>query len=459
MVKGVVAIVGRPNVGKSTFFNRCVGSRSSIVDDSPGVTRDRIYKEAEWSGSKFLLVDTGGILPGRAADINSSAQINDEVNKQVQLAIDESDVIIFVVDGKQGPTGVDEDVANILRRSKKPVLLAVNKIDTPKDELNVPEFYSLGLGEPHSVSAMVGSGGVGDILDLVIDHLPKGKKGRVSDEEILEDEDVDNMPFSLALVGKPNVGKSSILNILCGEKRTIVTDEPGTTRDAIHTIIKHNGREITLIDTAGIRRRTKVEYGIEAFSVVRSFRAISEADVVVQIVDSSEPISDQDQKIASKIEEAGRGVVIVMNKWDLFENKSSTKMNELKRDIENDLRAINYAPVLFTSATEKVRVGKIIEAAALAFAQNHRRVTTSLMNQCISECIALVPPPAGKRGKRLKIYYATQVSVGPPTFALFVNDTKLMTDNYRTYLERKLRETFGFEGTPIRILTRPKKKQ
>lgn len=462
MVKGVVAIVGRPNVGKSTFFNRCVGSRSAIVDDQPGVTRDRIYREAEWSGSKFLIVDTGGILPGTAADINSSAQINEEVNKQVRLAIDESDVIVFIVDGKQGPIGVDEDIAHILRQSKKPVLLAVNKIDTPKDELNVPEFYSLGLGEPHSLSAMVGSGGVGDLLDLVIENLPKGKKGRISEEEEFadgEEEDLSKKPFSLALVGKPNVGKSSLLNILCGADRTIVSDEPGTTRDAIHTIIKHNGREITLIDTAGIRRRTKVEYGIEAFSVVRSFKAISNADVVVQIIDSSEPISDQDQKIASKIAEAGRGVVIVMNKWDLFENKSSTKMNELKKDVEQDLRAICYAPVLFTSATEKVRVGKIIEAAGLAFAQNHRRVTTSLLNQSITECVALVPPPAGKRGKRLKIYYATQVSVGPPTFALFVNDTKLLTDNYRTYLERKLRENFGFEGTPIRILTRPKKKQ
>lgn len=459
MVKGVVAIVGRPNVGKSTFFNRCVGSRSSIVDDQPGVTRDRIYMEAEWCGSRFLLVDTGGILPGRAADINSSKIINEEVNKQVELAIEESDVIIFVVDGRQGPTGVDEDVANILRRSKKPVLLAVNKIDSPKDELNVPEFYSLGLGQPHSLSAMVGSGGVGDILDLVIENLPKGKKGRVSEEELEEEEDLENKPFSLALVGKPNVGKSSILNILCGEERTIVTNEPGTTRDAIHTFIKHKGRDITLIDTAGIRRRTKVEYGVEAFSVVRSFKAISNADVVVQIIDSSEPISDQDQKIASKIEEAGRGVVIVMNKWDKFENKSSSKMNELKRDIDQDLRAIHYAPVLFTSATEKVRVSKIIDAAALAFAQNHRRITTSLLNQCISECVALVPPPSGKRGKRLKIYYATQVSVGPPTFALFVNETRLLTDNYRTYLERKLRENFGFEGTPIRILTRPKKKQ
>lgn len=335
MVKGVVAIVGRPNVGKSTFFNRCVGSRSAIVDDQPGVTRDRIYREAEWSGSKFLIVDTGGILPGNPADINSSAQINEEVNKQVRLAIDESDVIVFIVDGKQGPIGVDEDIAQILRQSKKPVLLAVNKIDTPKDELNVPEFYSLGLGEPHSLSARVGSGGVGDLLDLVIENLPKGKKGRISEEEELaegEEEDLSKKPFSLALVGKPNVGKSSLLNILCGADRTIVSDEPGTTRDAIHTIIKHNGREITLIDTAGIRRRTKVEYGIEAFSVVRSFKAISNADVVVQIIDSSEPISDQDQKIASKIAEAGRGVVIVMNKWDLFENKSSTKMNELKKE-------------------------------------------------------------------------------------------------------------------------------
>lgn len=470
MAKSVVAIVGRPNVGKSTFFNRCIGRKHAIVDDSPGVTRDRLYKETDWSGHDFVLVDTGGIIT------NSPDAMAGYIYDQVKIAIEEADVIVFMVDGKQGPTGADEDVANILRRSKKPVILAVNKVDSKKDEISVPEFFSLGLGEPYSLSAMRGTGGVGDLLDLIVNAFPdatprkdkkerqaekkkaKEERQRAEDNELPEVIDINSEPMSIAIVGKPNVGKSSLLNVLCGKARTIVGPEPGTTRDAIDTPIRVHGREITLVDTAGIRRKARVDYGVEAFSVVRSISAMDRSDVVVMVIDVNEPITDQDQKIASKIEEAGRGVVIVMNKWDLEENKSSGAMNKIIEEVKAELRPLAHAEILFTSAQNHTRVGKIIEAAERAYEQTHRRISTNLVNQVISEAVALVPPPSGKRGKRLKVYYATQVSVAPPTFVLFVNEDKLMQDNYKSYLERKLREAFGFVGTPIRITARPKGK-
>lgn len=446
MVKRVVAIVGRPNVGKSTFFNRCVGGRYSIVDDTPGVTRDRIYQEAEWTGLEFVLIDTGGIIT------ESQEPLANQVVDQVELAIEEADVIVFMVDGREGPTGADEDVANLLRRSKKPVVLAVNKVDSKKDELSVPEFYSLGLGDPHGLSAMKGTGGVGDLLDEVVSHFPesdRSKRGNGKKDEAM----------SIAIVGKPNVGKSSILNVLCGEERTIVTDKAGTTRDAIDTRVKFNKEEFTLIDTAGIRRKSKVKYGVEAFSVARSLRAISRADVVVQVIDVTEEISEQDQRIANRIEDAGRACVVVMNKWDLQEDKSSAAMNKIVEEVSHELRHIGYAEVLFTSALTKVRVRKIIDAAKRAFEETQKRVSTSVLNQIVNESVALVPPPSGKRGKRLKIYYATQVSAQPPTFVLFVNDEHLLPKNYRSYLERKFRESFGFKGTPIRITARSKGKK
>lgn len=467
MVKRVVAIVGRPNVGKSTFFNRCVGSSYSIVDDTPGVTRDRIYREADWSGYEFVMIDTGGIIT------ESQEPMAVQVVDQVQLAVDEADVIVFMVDGKEGPTGQDEDVANMLRRSKKPVILAVNKVDSKKDELSVPEFYSLGLGDPHGLSAMRGSGGVGDLLDLIISNFPeydgikkkKKKKKKFEDYPIEGEDDEDGAdsngregPLSIAIVGKPNVGKSSILNVLCGVDRTIVAPEAGTTRDAIDTRINYQGEELILIDTAGIRKKSKVRYGVEAFSVARSLRAISRADVVVHVIDVAEEISEQDQRIAGKIEEAGRAVVLVMNKWDLKEDKSSGSMNKIIEEVKSELRHVAYAEVLFTSAINKVRVRKILDAAKSAHEQTMRRVPTSLVNQIVNESVALVPPPSGKRGKRLKIYYATQVSVAPPTFVLFVNDEHLLPKNYKSYLERKLRASFGFEGTPIRITARSKSK-
>ncbi|MBS1952731.1 MAG: ribosome biogenesis GTPase Der [Cyanobacteria bacterium SZAS-4] len=456
MAKPVVAIVGRPNVGKSTFFNRCVGARHAIVDDSAGVTRDRIYRETDWSGRQFLLVDTGGVIP------NSPDSIANEVFDQVQLAVDEADVIVFMVDGKTGISGADEEVANLLRRSKKPIIVAVNKIDEPKEQPNAMEFYGLGLGEPHTLSAMRGSGGVGDLLDKVISHFPPETRKVVDLNNIPYDgtdfvEEEEQGPLSLAIVGRPNVGKSSLVNVLVGTNRSIVSNVPGTTRDAIDSKIKFAGKEYILVDTAGIRRKSRVDYGIEAFAVVRSLRALERADVVILILDATQEISDQDQKIAGKIEEAGRACVIVVNKWDLIDDKTSKLMKEFVENVRTELRSINYAEVIFTSAINKQRVTKIIEAADRAHEMTKKRIGTGLLNQIVNESVALVPPPSSKRGKRLKVYYTTQVSSAPPTFILFGNDDKLMTKNYQAYIERKLREAFGFEGTPIRIVTRAKK--
>jgi GTP-binding protein len=461
MSKQIVAIVGRPNVGKSTLFNRCIGEKHAIVDDLPGVTRDRIYRETDWNGHDLILVDTGGVLMEHG---NNS--MDGEVLDQVRQALEEADVVVFVVDGKEGLTGADEKVANIVRRVKKPIVLAVNKIDTMRDQNNAAEFYSLGIGEPICLSAMTGSGGVGDLLDAVVSHFPEENKkhapdngrraGREEADEEMEVIDPETCPFSMAVVGRPNVGKSSIINVLCGQKRAIVGDTPGTTRDAVDTKVKFHGREITLVDTAGIRRKNRVDYGVEAFSVVRSLKALDRADVVVLILDASLEISDQDQKIASKIEEAGKACVIVVNKWDLIEDRSSGSMKTYTEEVKQSLRSLNYAEVLFTSALNKLRVQKIVEAAARAFSQSRRRISTGLVNQIINESVALVPPPASKRGKRLRVYYSTQVQSAPPTFILFCSDDKLMSKSYETYLERKIREAFGFQGAPIRLVLRAK---
>ncbi len=426
MAKPVVAIVGRPNVGKSTFFNRCVGARHAIVDDSPGVTRDRIYRETDWSGRQFLLVDTGGVIP------NSPESIANEVFDQVQLAVDEADVIVFMVDGKTGISGADEEVANLLRRSKKPIIVAVNKIDEPKEQPNAMEFYGLGLGDPHTLSAMRGSGGVGDLLDKVISHFPPETRKVIDLDSIPYDgkdvvEEEEQGPLSLAIVGRPNVGKSSLVNVLVGTNRSIVSNVPGTTRDAIDSKIKFQGKEYVLVDTAGIRRKSRVDYGIEAFAVVRSLRALERADVVILILDATQEISDQDQKIAGKIDEAGRACVIVVNKWDLIDDKSSRLMKEFVENVRTELRSIAFSEVIFTSAINKQRVSKIIEAADRAHAMTKKRIGTGLLNQIVNESVALVPPPSSKRGKRLKVYYTTQVSTAPPTFILFGNDDKLMT--------------------------------
>lgn len=456
MAKPVVAIVGRPNVGKSTFFNRCIGARHAIVDDSPGVTRDRLYRETDWAGRQFLLVDTGGVIP------NSSESIQNEVFDQVTLAVDEADVIIFMVDGKTGISGADEEVANLLRRSKKPIIVAVNKIDEPKEQPNAMEFYGLGLGDPHTLSAMRGSGGVGDLLDKVVSLFPPETRKSLDLDNLSQngeaaEEEEEQGPLSLAIVGRPNVGKSSLVNVLVGTNRSIVSNVPGTTRDAIDSQIKFQGKEYILVDTAGIRRKSRVDYGIEAFAVVRSLRALERADVVILILDATQEISDQDQKIAGKIDEAGRACVIVVNKWDLIDEKTSKLMKQFTENVRSELRSIAFSEVIFTSAINKQRVTKIIEAADRAHAMTKKRIGTGLLNQIVNESVALVPPPSSKRGKRLKVYYTTQVSTAPPTFILFANDDKLMTKNYEAYLERKLRESFGFEGTPIRIVTRAKK--
>lgn len=451
MSKPIVALVGRPNVGKSTLFNRLVGSRTAIVDDTSGVTRDRIYREADWAGHSFLLVDTGGLVP------ESKEEMQALVENQAKLAIAEADVVIFLVDGKSGVTGPDEQVANLLRRTKKPVILAVNKVDEPHEEVSVPEFYRLGLGEPYSLSAMRGTGGVGDLLDVVVSHFPN-RENKAGKEEF---DTTDNSPdsFSLAIVGRPNVGKSSILNVLCGQKRSIVSSAPGTTRDAVDTVVKHRGRKITLIDTAGIRRKSKVEFGVEAFSVVRSLSAIDRADVVALMLDATQSVADQDQKIAAKINDSGKAVVIVVNKWDLVEDRSSSSMNQFLLYIERELGHIKYAETVFTSAITGQRVVKIVESAERAFAESRKRVATGIVNQVVNEAVALTPPPSSKRGRRLRVYYSSQVSVAPPTFVLFVNEEKLLTDSYHVYLERKLREAFGFKGTAIRVLVRAKSQQ
>lgn len=460
MPKKVVAIVGRPNVGKSTFFNRCVGARHAIVDDQPGVTRDRIYRETDWAGEEFLLVDTGGIIP------DSGEDMAEQVYEQVTQAMNQADVIVFMVDGRAGLNGSDETVANLLRRTKKPIILAVNKIDQPEDENNAAEFYKLGLGEPFTLSAMRGTGGVGDLLDKIVEILRErnGANGAGADEALAGagdgsegSEDDANAPISVAIVGRPNVGKSSILNVLAGTKRTIVDSEPGTTRDAVDLSISFKGRQFNLVDTAGIRRKSKVDYGVEAFSVVRSIRAIEHSDVSVLVLDGTQEIADQDQKIGAKIEEAGRAAVIVVNKWDLIDNKTSRLMNEFIENCHTSLRMLHYAEVVFTSALSGQRVQKILEAVERASAETRKRIGTGLLNQVINESVALVPPPSSKRGRRLKVYYTTQVSASPPTFVLFVNDAKLMTKSYESYIERKLRESFGFGGTPLRLVLRAKK--
>lgn len=463
MTRNIVAIVGRPNVGKSTFFNRCIGHRHAIVDDKPGVTRDRVYHEADWAGHEFLLVDTGGLI------VDKDEELADLVYSQVKLAIDEADVIVFMVDGKSGLIGNDYEVANLLRKSKKPVIVAVNKIDEPKEESNIGEFYELGLGEPFGLSAMRGTGGVGDLLDTVVGKFSKsskaikpdkyGKADSLDDDRANSDDgNLESKEIAIAVVGRPNVGKSSMVNLLCGEERTIVSAVPGTTRDATDTKISFKGRKMTLIDTAGIRRKSRVDYGIEAFSVVRSLKAISRSDVAVFMLDATDEITDQDKKIAGKIKEAGKPAVIVLNKWDLVEDKTSRLMNEYLDKLKEELRPLHFAEFVFVSAKTGLRAPKILEAVERVFKETHRRVTTSMLNQIVNEAAALSPAPSGKRGKRLRIYYGTQVTTAPPTFVLFVNDPKLTTKSYEVYLERKLRESFGFEGTPIRLILRPKQK-
>ena len=433
--KPIVAIVGRPNVGKSTLVNRLIGHRNSIVDDRPGVTRDRIYFDVEWQNKLFTVIDTGGIVPGDEDEIMLS------IYDQAKIACDEADKIIFVVDGKDGVHPVDEDIANILRQSDKPVFLAVNKLDNPDSLAMMSDFYSLAIGEPIGISALHGSGGVGDLLDAV-----------TSDFEIIEDVDSEET-IKIAIVGRPNAGKSSIVNALLNEDRVIVSDISGTTRDSIDSKIKYHGKEFIIVDTAGIRKKAKVEYGVEKFAVDRAIRSIKDCDVAVLVIDATQGISDQDKKISSIITEAGKGLIVAVNKWDLIEDKKSNTINQFDLKLSRDIPFLDFAPKIYISAVTKQRLNQIFEKAVEVYEQCTKRVSTGLLNKVINEAYVLNPPQSVKNA-RLKILYTTQITTQPPSFVLFVNNEELMKDHYKRYIENKLREAFGFFGTPIRISVR-----
>ena len=433
--KPTVAIVGRPNVGKSTFVNRLVGSRNSIVDDLPGVTRDRIYFDVEWQNKPFTVIDTGGIIPGDEDNIMVS------IFDQAKLACEEAEKIIFIVDGRDGLNPIDYDIANILRQSGKPVFLAVNKCDNPESLLMTSEFYALSLGDPIGISALHGSGGVGDLLEIVTE-----------DFEVFEAEEEDKR-IRIAIVGRPNAGKSSIVNALLNADRVIVSDVSGTTRDSIDSYVTYKDKEFIIVDTAGIRKKSKVDYGVEKFAVDRAIRSIRECDVALLVIDAKEGISDQDKKISSIITEAGKGLIVAINKWDLIEDKKANTLNKFEKELNVDIPFLSFAPKIFISAVTKQRLSQIFEESERVYEQCVKRISTGLLNKVINEAYALNPPTSFK-GKRLKIYYVTQAKTQPPTFVLFVNSEELLKDSYKRYLENKLREAFGFFGTPIKISVR-----
>ena len=436
MSESTVAIVGRANVGKSTLFNRITGGRTAIVEDTPGVTRDRSYKKTEWSGKVFTLVDTGGLEVKAEDDL-----IGNKVRMQAQAAVEEADVIIFLVDGKVGLTKEDQLVARALIKSEKPVILTVNKVDNPGDISDTYEFYGLGFGEPTAVSAEHGLN-IGDLLDRVVGYLD------CSADEDPEEED----RIKVAVVGRPNVGKSSLVNRLLGHDRVIVSDIPGTTRDAVDTPFERDGKKYLLIDTAGIRRKSKLSSATEAYSVNRAVRAIERADVALLVLDAVEGISDQDKRIAGYAHEAGKAVVVVINKWDLVEKDDHT-MDNYDKYIRRSFAFMRYAPTLYVSALTNQRVPKLFEMIDFVVEQASTRVPTRQLNEVFQEALIKHPPPASK-GKRLKVYYITQVKVQPPTFLLFVNDPKLVHFAYRRFLDNRIREEFGFQGTPIRLVAK-----
>ncbi len=437
--KPIVAIIGRPNVGKSTFVNRLAGARHSIVDDAPGVTRDRKYFDVQWLDKVFTVIDTGGIVPSDEEDI----PVN--IFAQAKIACEEADKIIFMTDGKDGVTPIDEDIANILRRSDKPIYLAVNKIDSAERNSYAAEFYSLSLGEPFPISALHGSGGVGDLLDAVTSDF----------EAPTEEEEVENRPIRIAIVGKPNAGKSSIVNALLGKDRCIVSDISGTTRDTIDSTVHYEKEEFILVDTAGIRKKAKVDWGVEKFAVTRAIKAIRDCDVAILVIDATDGMTDQDKKIASIVIEAGKGMIVAINKWDLVENKQSSTINKFEKEIEQDAPFLHYVPKIFISAVTKQRLVSIYKETKKVWEQCTKRVSTSVLNKVIADAYAMVPPDTVKN-KRLKIYYTTQVRVAPPSFALFVNKADLLKDSYKRYIENRMREAFGFFGTPIRLSVREK---
>ena len=438
MSKPIVAIVGRPNVGKSTLFNTLAGERISIVKDTPGVTRDRIYADVSWLNYNFTLIDTGGIEP------DSGDVILSQMREQAQIAIDTADVIMFIVDVRQGLQDSDSKVADMLRRSKKPVVLVVNKVDSfDKFMPDVYEFYNLGIGDPHPVSASAMLG-LGDMLDEVVKHFP---------EDATKEEE-DERP-KIAIVGKPNVGKSSLINRLASEDRVIVSNIAGTTRDAIDTDIKYNGKEYVFIDTAGIRRKSKIKEDIERFSIIRAVTAVERADVVIIVIDATEGVTEQDAKIAGIAHDRGKGIIIAVNKWDAIEKDNHT-VKKHTEDIRDVLSFMPYAEILFISAKSGQRVNKLFELIDVVIENNSMRVATGVLNEIVAEAVAMQQPPSDK-GKRLRIYYVTQVSVKPPTFVVFVNDRNLMHFSYTRYLENRIRDTFGFRGTALKFITRERK--
>ena len=440
MSKPVVAIVGRPNVGKSTLFNVLAGERISIVQDTPGVTRDRIYAEVNWLDKSFTLIDTGGIEP------DSHDIILSQMREQAEIAIETADVIIFITDVRQGLQDSDSKVADMLRRSKKPVILAVNKVDNfDKYMADVYEFYNLGIGDPVPVSA-ASRLGIGDLLDVVIEHFPQG----------VGDAEEDERP-RIAIVGKPNVGKSSLINRLLGEQRVIVSDIAGTTRDAIDTNIKYNGKDYVFIDTAGLRRKNKIKEEIERYSIIRAVTAIERSDVVMIVIDATEGVTEQDAKIAGIAHDRGKGIIIAVNKWDAIEKNDKT-VKEHTDKIRQILSFMPYAEIIFISAKTGQRMHRIFEMIDVVIENNSMRIATGVLNEIMTEAVAMQQPPSDK-GKRLRLYYITQVAVKPPTFVIFVNDKELMHFSYTRYLENKIREAFGFKGTSLKFFIRERKEK
>ena len=440
MSKPVVAVVGRPNVGKSTLFNALAGGMISIVKDTPGVTRDRIYADVSWLDRDFTMIDTGGIEP------DSKDIILSQMREQAQIAIDTADVIIFITDVRHGLTDADSKGADMLRRSAKPVVLVVNKVDSfEKFMPDVYEFYNLGIGDPIPISA-ASRLGLGDMLDVVISHFPEGAGTEEEDERP-----------RIAIVGKPNVGKSSILNKLAGENRAIVSDIAGTTRDAIDSVVKYDGREYVLIDTAGLRRKSKIKEELERYSIIRAVTAVERADVVLMVIDAVEGATEQDAKIAGIAHERGKGVIIVVNKWDAIEKTDKT-MREYENQIRQILSFMPYAEIMYVSALTGQRLTKLYDRIDMVIANQTLRVATGVLNEILTEAVAMQQPPSDK-GKRLKLYYMTQVAVKPPTFVIFVNDRELMHFSYTRYLENKIREAFGFRGTALRFYIRERKEK
>ena len=441
MGKPIVAIVGRPNVGKSTLFNIFANSRISIVEDTPGVTRDRLYADTEWLDNEFMMVDTGGI------EIMNTDKIAVSIRQQAQIAIAEADVILFVCDARAGITHEDAEVAKMLRQSKKPIVLAINKADSPKQEMEIFEFYNLGIGEPIPVSA-ANHLGLGDLLDAVVEKFP---------ETSAYGEDGNEDEIKVALIGRPNVGKSSIFNTLVGGERSIVSDVAGTTRDAIDTPVIREGQKFLFIDTAGMRRKARIDEPIEKYSIIRSLRAVDRSDVVLMVIDAIDGVTEQDKKIAGYAHEAGKGIVLVVNKWDLYD-KDNTSTLRYTENLRRELVFMQYAPVVFVSAMTKQRIHRLPEVIHYVAEQNAMRISTSVLNQVVEDAIAINPPPTEK-GQRLKILYATQVNIKPPTFVIFVNEPEIMHFSYQRYLENKLREAFGFEGTPLQMIIRGKNEE